>query len=497
MKLTIPRSELKGAVAGLSKIISNKTTLPILGHVKFEVQGRNVTVHGSDLDQQATYAFADAVCDGQGGFTAGFHQLKDLSKGPDADKIEFMTAGKDRLTVVNPVAGQSVRLDVPALDPAEWPVMAAEVKTAPVDDFLATFQRLVPFASTDDTRYVINSCFLDLTEKGTGKSCMVSTDGRRLTVYNSMTLPLDKGAIVPTTKFLSWLKGDCQIGAVEKNGVQWFAVETGPWSYLTKAIAGTYPNYRQVLPSDPGNNKITFADDIAPLKQILKALPDVSGQGGIVLSGGPAGILTVCAEGGDKKIVCINVPGASYTGECEQYALDRNYLAEALEAGFRTFTFVDEFCPTVSDDGRGGRHVIMPMRLNIMVPAVEAHSTDVKAETAVVAVQKADVPVITATPAGAVKVVEPVVTTGAVELNVRHEHSKPKQKGDKMSKQENTAIEKLQAAYEQAKDKVKEASAALTDLAGLIKDALKEEKQRRAEIDNVRATVAKIQSIKV
>ena len=45
--------------------------------------------------------------------------------------------------------------------------------------------------------------------------------------------------------------------------------------------------------------------------------------------------------------------------------------------------------------------------------------------------------------------------------------------------------------------KVREANDALSQVAGAIKEALREDKQRRAEIDTVRAGLLKLQAIRV
>ena len=60
-----------------------------------------------------------------------------------------------------------------------------------------------------------------------------------------------------------------------------------------------------------------------------------------------------------------------------------------------------------------------------------------------------------------------------------------------------TALDKMQTAYEVARGKIREASQALTDLAGAIKDAAKEDRARRTEIENVRAGLQKLQAIRV
>ena len=67
----------------------------------------------------------------------------------------------------------------------------------------------------------------------------------------------------------------------------------------------------------------------------------------------------------------------------------------------------------------------------------------------------------------------------------------------KPDQQDMTALERLQAAYDVAKSKVRDAQAALTDVAAAIRDAVKEERKRSEEVAAVRAGLAKLQSIKV
>ena len=62
---------------------------------------------------------------------------------------------------------------------------------------------------------------------------------------------------------------------------------------------------------------------------------------------------------------------------------------------------------------------------------------------------------------------------------------------------EPTALEKLQAAYDLARSRVREAQSALADVAAAIRDAVREDRQRRSEVENVRAGLARLQSIKV
>ena len=79
MNITIARSELRTAVTGLSRIIPNKVTLPILGGVRFAVsETGTLTCSATDLDQTATYRFQNATVDVTGTTVLPLQSLKEL-----------------------------------------------------------------------------------------------------------------------------------------------------------------------------------------------------------------------------------------------------------------------------------------------------------------------------------------------------------------------------------------------------------------------------------
>ena len=501
MKMSIPRRELKEAVTGFSKIIAGKSTLPILSALRLESDGAKVVAHGTDLDQKAEYTFTGAQSDGAGVFVTDFQNIKNLSRGADSDAVEFAASGVDTLTVENPIAGSVVSQTLATHDPGDWPSQLVTVETAPVEGFTDTFRRLMPFAATDETRLQLVSCFLDVSDTGEHKSKMIATDGRRLTLQNSMTLPLTHSCTVPTTKFLAWPRlGESRIGVACPGEIEWFALDAGPWRYYVRTRQGTYPNYRQVIPVEPGKNVIRFLDaDAVGLPNLLSAIP-AAREGTIVLRPGKSGELTVSGvvSGGGLASAVVLKGGSTFGGDAPCIGVNGFYLLDALKAGFREFFFEDEFSPLLSDNGSGGKHVLMPIRVaeagapaSTVVQAVTEAAQAAEAETAV-----PDVAAVASSTEKSVEqgVVEtPAQTTGTQDKNIKHT------KGESMPEKKNaeTALEKLQAAYEVAKDKVREAGAALVELSGLIKDVAREDKARRNEVENVRSSLAKIQAIKV
>ena len=64
-------------------------------------------------------------------------------------------------------------------------------------------------------------------------------------------------------------------------------------------------------------------------------------------------------------------------------------------------------------------------------------------------------------------------------------------------KAEPSALDRVLAAYEIAKSKVREANDALAAIANAVKEAIREDRQRRSEVDAVRAGLARVQALRV
>jgi DNA polymerase-3 subunit beta len=504
MKLTIPRSEIKEAVAGLSRIVSNKTTLPILGCVRFDVNG-DVTAQATDLEQTARFTFVGSTATGTGSMIIPFQTMKELGKGNDKESVEFETSDDLTVTVTNHVGANAVKHPIAGTPADEWPVCPDNIETKPASGFLETYKRLIPFASTDATRCFLNGVFIEVAEKGEHPITMVATDGRRLSLWNTMNLPISMSVIVPATKFLAWTGlqvAEQRIGiktAEVKEGknakqirvvVKGFGLNVGPWSYDVRTLDGSYPNFRQVIPGDmPGDiNRITLTDeDVAALQKILPTFPGANTNSeGIDLLAGTDGKLVISGRApDDKKATTLELTGGSrFEGKMPGICVNRNFLLDALGAGFRVFTTMDEMSPLKSADGRGGIHVLMPLRLGTEpITKVEPQPEPAVGETP---------PPATEPPAPA-----PGAEAGTTEPMTETE---PKTRRRTMPEKqteptEPTTLDKALVAVDAARAKLREAGSALTDLTDTLKAAVKEGKAQAAEVEKARATLVKLQAI--
>jgi DNA polymerase III sliding clamp (beta) subunit (PCNA family) len=488
MKIAITREELKTAVAGFQKIVNGKSrSLPILGGIRFESRDGTVTAQATDLDQHLIYTFKQAHCEDSGVFIIPLANLKDLTKGRAEESVEFACTGgkEDPISVTNHVGEHAVQHSVPGLDPAEWPASPPKPITRPAVGFLDAYRGMLPFVSHDVTRRVLTGVYI---EAGTENACtLVATDGRRLTCSRSMELPVASSVVVPASKFLAWsgIGGEARIGLrtdkVEKGTrVAGFALETGPWCYDTRIIDGTYPNWRQVVPApDNLTRRIVFHEnDVGLMRRVLPTFP---GGENINIACGADGSVTLAGHDKESGETRLPLQGSRHAGPGSRICVSRVFLQEALDAGFRDFGFAGNHSPLAARTGAGALHVLMPLKVDAGTenPEAQAAGETVKAEPETV-----QAPAVTNTHQ----------TTPVAET----QPATPKEKPMNQEKTtEPTALEKLQAAYDLARSRVREAQSALADVAAAIRDAVREDRQRRSEVENVRAGLARLQSIKV
>ena len=484
MNITLSRSSLRAAVQGFSKVLNGRTTLPVLGCVRFDADTSQAKAQVTDLDQALEYRFEDADVSGAGGCLVPLATLKELAKGNKADRVEIQAESPPHITLVNHIGGHAVRQSMAGIDLDEWPVINTNIPTKPAEGFIETYRRLAPFSSTDETRYVLNSVYLEV-GKGDNPVTMVATDGRRLASWNNMSLPLKESILVPVTKFLCWsrLPDNIEIGVRQENAAAWLGVKTGRFSYAAKAIEGTYPNYRQVIPAEPGEHVITLADgDVELLKQVLPTFP---GKEEITFVGND-GKVTLYGRGpDDDRWTTLTLENATYRGKRAFIGLDRRYLLDALDASFREMAIADELSPVMSRSLDGGTFLQMPMRVEDPEGAGEAappaDSRTPSAETAPSEAENGNDPT--------------AATVPPVEPARQKEKKKVTKQNNNEQNTTSPALDRVLEACDTAKTKVREAGQALTALTSALKDVGREQKAQAKEVDSVRGTLEKLQRI--
>jgi hypothetical protein len=224
-------------------------------------------------------------------------------------------------------------------------------------------------ASTDESRYVINGVFIDVSKKDCHQ--VVGTNGRQLYTSNSFTLPVQDSLLIPPSKFLQWKEfnadGSWQLRLAprEKEHPGWLQLSSRRWRYITRQVDGNFPNYRQVL-LDPAKFATTLQLEPESLPNIITMIGhmpchDLINQTlGIEIKDGDVTLLGRApnAEQWTRLGIQARVRGGDLT-----IYLNREFFSQALKFGLNTIELIDGMSPLRMSNG-GRQLIIMPVRVD-------------------------------------------------------------------------------------------------------------------------------------
>jgi DNA polymerase-3 subunit beta len=220
-------------------------------------------------------------------------------------------------------------------------------------------------ASTDETRYVLNGVYMSF--KG-DKLTVVATDGRRLALVER-EIEVPKGAeadlILPTKAVaeLQRLLGDKdEVNiAVGENQI---VCNLGATTLVSKLIEGTYPNFRQVIPTEAKERVQLERETLLAALHRASILASEKSQS--VKLSYTKNTLTITATtpevGEAKETLSINYKGKELT-----IAFNPQYLMDPLrnlDADEVFMELTDELSPGVIKINAPFLYVLMPMRLS-------------------------------------------------------------------------------------------------------------------------------------
>lgn len=356
MKLTVNKTAIVRALADLSGAISTKTTLPILGNVKFTVEGQRLEMEATDLDLSVRCAIN--VDDPQNGSsTLPAKRLLGLLREIPTESAKIEVDGSNAATVVS----GSSKFRLLGLPAEDFPSMGSESASAAFDliwhELSGALKRVSYATSTDESRYVLNGVLLQSCETGWN---LIGTDGRRLAIatIDGPCEPIE--AILPN-KAVSMLKSldEAEIVSVSI-GSSWAEFSTPSLTIRTKLIEGNFPNWRQVMPSQK-----TFAAQVerevllGSIRRVGMMANEKTNAIVLDFSEGQVDLSAITPDVGEAR----ETIGAENAGALKIAVnpLFAQQCLAALSADKVTLDLIDESSPIVVRD-TNFQYILMPMR---------------------------------------------------------------------------------------------------------------------------------------
>ena len=368
-EFTIPAAVLRGAVTMAAGAAARNNTIPVLEHLWLHAPRGTLTVRGTDMEMELS---ATALGEGQLGpatvhgavFTAMLARLPAEAR----VTLEVLRHGLR-------VSAPGLRATLPTLPAEDYPEARKWTGQAAVTLDARPLLRLLTApssaVSTDDTRFYLNGIFFHAEGEGVAA---VATDGHRLQMATEdLAEPwtLDP-AILPRQSakrmeaLLKDLAGDQPV-TLRGDGSRW-QLEAPGWTFATKLIDGTFPDYKRILPP-PGEGEELVVTDPKALASAVASARVVGDERSfpvkLIRRAGTRALHVVGASGEGGQVE-VEVPEASVswaegTGQME-CAFQARYLADLCAAIPRPFRMrVKPECPARIETP-GDLAALMPMR---------------------------------------------------------------------------------------------------------------------------------------
>jgi hypothetical protein len=416
------------------------------------------------------------------------------------DTITVSKADGDKILFEFPIGNQTGQEHIESLPVEEYPAVP-KLKAESVsikDDIRQAILEAFECASVDETRVILNGAYLDVS--GKQGHYIVATDGRHLYSSNSFTLPLEQSLLIPDHKFLGFKEfnndGEWQLrvqpGVKDNAGL--FQISSRRWRFIGRQVEGNYPNWRQVVPDEKQFNTTVELSPSA-MEAVLNLVPRIPCHDAI---NNPIGLvvekkkLVLRGRGAnDSKWTNLDVEGVAVKGPAVTVFLNRQFLTKALKFGMNTVEFIDHMTPLKFSSG-GKQIIVMPLRASDPAPAAASAS---RASTD--ASPKAPGTTQEASPTERSTTMPRTSTTGNAATNGADTTNG---NGNGQSHEEAAAKPAIEVALEKIetiKGSYREAIRGLNDLADTLKQVQREQKGTDREVQSIRVTLEKLQSVRI
>ncbi len=323
MKLSITQENFNKALAAVSRIIGNRSTLPVLANVLLQTKDNRVRLSATNLETGIN-RWIGAKIEEDGAITVPAKLLNEYVNNLPAGNISLSV---EKNTLHIECGGFTSKINGISSD--EFPSIP-EVKgdvqfKIPAKTLKEALNQVVHITSTDDSRPVLTGVYLHTRD---GVLYAVATDSYRLAEKRVMELDEECSVIIPgrTVSELLRLLGDDQEAEVriDDNQISFNFEDT---ELVSRVIDGEFPDYRQLIPEEvPTTARVNTGE----LQDITKAASlfarETTGSVTVKTERDELSMRSVASQVGENT----SEISAEVSGESMEVSLNGRYISDAL-----------------------------------------------------------------------------------------------------------------------------------------------------------------------
>lgn len=375
MRFVVSSSELLSHLQAISRVISSKSTLPILDNFLFDLKGQELTLTASDLEVTMVTSINLETTDGDGTIALPskilLEALKKFPEQPLNFDINLETFGVDIIT-------EKGKFSIVGLNGDDFPALpeidANEVKSIQISaDLLNTGIVKTIFATAnDELRPVMNGILIEMSEENI---TFVASDSHKLVRYRRLDAKAEfEASFILPQKPAGLLKNvlpreDGDVSVQFDNNNAHFSLPN--YTLICRMVEGNYPSYNAVIPQN-NDNKVVV--DRVELYNTLGRVSLFSNQASnLVKLHLNTNELTVSAQDIDFSVSAFEKLNCQYENEELEIGFKSNFLAEIVD-NLSSSEMVIElsdparaglFLPLENNENEEELMLLMPMMINV------------------------------------------------------------------------------------------------------------------------------------
>ena len=247
MKLICDRTLLANAIAGVSKAVTQRSSIPVLEGILMKAEGFSLTLTGYDLEMGITTTIeANVLKPGDAVLPAKL--LGDMVRRLPSEEVEINAQDSGATTI----KGGITEFDIMGLNPGDFPDLPNPGADRTLDMDTADLQEMVDttlFAvSTDDKKPAHTGALFSITPE---KLTVVALDGYRLAIIEKPVQATKEIDIIIPAKTLSEvvkLFGEADEVVHISANRRFVVFATQSYTVISRLIEGEFLDYRRVIP---------------------------------------------------------------------------------------------------------------------------------------------------------------------------------------------------------------------------------------------------------